>query len=83
VQNISQYDSGEQCGPWASCVFFFKILINTFDSLKLDAKFRMTGGSLPKLLILLPKGYWYCPHGRVNLEYSIYVQKACGSLVVQ
>jgi hypothetical protein len=21
MQNISQYDSGERCGPWASCYF--------------------------------------------------------------
>jgi hypothetical protein len=27
-RNISQYDSGEQCGPWASCLFINLSLLN-------------------------------------------------------
>jgi hypothetical protein len=29
VQNISQYDSGERCGPWASCFIFRSISLTT------------------------------------------------------
>jgi hypothetical protein len=25
--SIGQGDSGEQCGPWASCLFFLKLLL--------------------------------------------------------
>jgi heme A synthase len=24
-RNISQYDSGERCGPWASCFYHFSV----------------------------------------------------------
>jgi hypothetical protein len=32
VQNISQYDSGERCGPWASCFVLFRASSRVFHA---------------------------------------------------
>jgi hypothetical protein len=32
VQNISQYDSGERCGPWASCFGKTVVKVKFYDT---------------------------------------------------
>jgi hypothetical protein len=42
-RNISQYDSGERCGPWASCLISLTLMhINGCNS---DLKFTVDGNS--------------------------------------
>jgi hypothetical protein len=53
-RNISQYDSGEQCGPWASCFRRFSIEFTLYRvwgiTLSINKlEFSLPDGTVPRL----------------------------------
>jgi hypothetical protein len=62
VQNISQYDSGERCGPWASCYV---------ESLVFSSFLAAFSGSFHAL-----QSEWPVYYGGIGLQFSFYDRRS-------
>jgi hypothetical protein len=82
-QNISQYDSGEWCGPWASCLtftftnFFYVYSLSNSDVLSVYTCFKSKRNNSVKNVSIVPKTELDLDILKINNLYTKYHFSLC------